>query len=314
MKTIIRLVSFTEAEIYDLRGGQLIVRQSAVFADTETAAKIRPDAVLISASLLAWSATSISGHKPDSSNFQFEDKTAHNLSDLAFTSLSITAGGVMMSQAWIEKTHLKRLLAAWGLKDRCALYAEPLCLKVKDEAAEWNSGTLTIRMEPDDAAATIIKQNTSARAQTLPMGIMFDRAKGRFLESVPAKGLPAISRQPALVASIVAGMLLVGGITAKLGISELFAHYRVEAMATSKVAAKSAASNWLAIMASGLRAGSLERLEIGALGETMKVTLSVTPKFDQGSLTEVLTNADITWREDSGRIVIEIEKRQGESQ
>ena len=314
MKTIIRLVSFTEAEIYDLHAGQLIARQAAVFADTETAAKIRPDAVLISASLLAWSTTSISGHKPDRRNFQFDDKTAHHLSDLAFTGLSITAGGVMMSQAWIEKTHLKRLLAAWGLKDRCALYAEPLCLKVKDEAAEWNSGTLTIRMEPDGAAATIIKQNTSARAQTLPMGIMFDRARGRFLESVPAKGLPAISQQPVLVASIVAGMLLVGGITAKLGISELFAQYRVEAMATSKAAAKSAASNWLAIMASGLRAGSLERLEIGALGETMKVTLSVTPKFDQDSLTEVLTNADITWREDSGRIVIEIEKRQGESQ
>jgi hypothetical protein len=295
MKTIIRLVSFTEAEIYDLRGGQLIVRQAAVFADTETAAKIRPDAILISASLLAWSTTSISGHKPDRNNFQFDDKTAHNLSDLAFTGLSIAAGGVMMSQAWIEKTHLKRLLAAWGLKDRCALYAEPLCLKVKDKKAEWNSGTLTIRMEPDGGAATIIKQNTSSRAQTLPMGIMFDRARGRFLESVPAKGLPA------------------GGITAKLGISELFAQYRVEAMATSKVDAKPAASDWLAIMASGLRAGSLERLEIGALGETMKVTLSMIPKFDQNSLTEVLTDADITWREDSGRIVIEIEQRQGES-
>ena len=182
-----------------------------------------------------------------------------------------------------------------------------------DEAAEWNSGTLTIRMEPDGGAATIIKQNTSARAQTLPMGIMFDRARGRFLESVPAKGLPAMSQQPALVASIVAGMLLAGGITAKLGISELFAQYRVEAMATSKVDAKPAASNWLAIMASGLRSGSLERLEIGSLGETMKVTLSMIPKFDQNSLTEVLTDADITWREDSGRIVIEIEQRQGES-
>ena len=313
MKTIIRLVSFTEAEIYDLRGGKLIVRQAAVFEDTETAAKIRPDAILISASLLAWSTTSISGHKPDRNNFQFDDKTAHNLSDLAFTGLSIAAGGVMMSQAWIEKTHLKRLLAAWGLKDRCALYAEPLCLKVKDEAAEWNSGTLTVRMEPDGSAATIIKQNTSSRAQTLPKGIMFDRARGRFLENVSAKGSPAMSQRPALVASIVAGMLLAGGITAKLGISELFAQYRVEAMATSKVDAKPAASDWLAIMASGLRAGSLERLEIGALGETMKVILSVTPKFDQNSLTEVLTNADIIWREDSGRFVIEIEQRQGES-
>ena len=84
-------------------------------------------------------------------------------------------------------------------------------------------------------------------------------------------------------------------------------------MATSKVDAKPAASNWLAIMASGLRSGSLERLEIGSLGETMKVTLSMIPKFDQNSLTEVLTDADITWREDSGRIVIEIEQRQGES-
>ena len=46
----------------------------------------------------------------------------------------------------------------------------------------------------------------------------------------------------------------------------------------------------------------------------MKVTLSITPKFDQDSLTELLTDTNITWREDSGRIVIEIEQRQGESQ
>ena len=314
MKTIIRLVSFTEAEIYDLRSGQLILRQAAVFADTEAAAKIRPDAILISASLLAWSSTSISGHKPDRSSFQFDDKTAHNLGDLAFTGLSIAVDGVMLSQAWIDKTHLERLLAAWGLKDRCALYAEPLCLNVKTTAAEWNSGTLTIRMEPGGGAATIVKQNTSSRVQTLPLGIMFDHSRGRFLESVPAKGLPAILQRPALVASIVAGMLLAGGITAKLGISELFAQYKVKAMATSKVAATPAASNWLAIMASGLRAGSLERLEIGALGETMKITLSVTPKFEQDSLTEVLSDADITWHKNSGRIVIEIEQRRVESQ